>query len=90
MQAALPALKGHTIGFAEAAEAGTIARLKGIRTTHFDLSIAKYHGCFVELIVIAPNSTMVCKGRPIDVREVGRQLNVGFVSHQTGSRDNQP
>ena len=32
-----------------------------------------------DLIVIARNSTFVYKGRPVDVREVGRELGVGHV-----------
>ncbi|WP_046868391.1 adenylate/guanylate cyclase domain-containing protein [Microvirga massiliensis] len=34
---------------------------------------------FRDLAVIARNSTAVYKGRPVDVREVGRNLNVGYV-----------
>ena len=34
---------------------------------------------FRELVVIARNSTEVYKGKPVDVRQVGKDLNVGYV-----------
>jgi TolB-like protein len=34
---------------------------------------------FQDLDVIARNSTMVYKGKPVDVRQVGRDLDVGYV-----------
>jgi TolB-like protein/class 3 adenylate cyclase len=34
---------------------------------------------FQDLLVIARNSTMIYKGKPVDVRQVGRDLNVGYV-----------
>ena len=34
---------------------------------------------FRDLDVIARNSTFIYKGKPVDVREIGRELNVGYV-----------
>ena len=42
---------------------------------------------FRELDVIARNSTEVYKGRPVDVRQVGRDLGVGYVLEGSIQRD---
>ena len=42
---------------------------------------------FPDLSVVARNSSFVYKGKPVDIREIGRNLNVGYVLEGSVSRD---